>query len=191
MYKKYLKFFLACVFTALIFLILGTQSRKIILKVNHLENKLTELKIEQKDLHLFDYTYESSDIYLSDKYWGNNTLHMPHIFFVVSSLNCSLCLDKFMKQIIKMQDSINLERSTILLLNSSPEILFQYKRVYNIKIQMHIINIDKLNLMMNTINTPYIFIVDSNNQIMHLYSDKTDLSLSQYLDIIKQRYFIE
>ena len=58
MYKKYLKFFLACVFTALIFLILGTQSRKIILKVNHLENKLTELKIEQKDLHLFDYTYE-------------------------------------------------------------------------------------------------------------------------------------
>ncbi len=190
MYKKYLNLFLTCVFVALICFILGTLCRNIILKINHLESDLTELKIQQNKFHEFDCTYTLSDINLEDKYWGTNTSHKPHIFFVISSLNCSLCLDKFMQQIINMQDSFNLERTTILLLNSSPEILYRYKRIYKIKIPTLITNIDKLNLMMHRVNTPYVFVTDSTNRIMHLYSDKTFLTLSQYLDIIKKRYFI-
>lgn len=189
MRKKYLIFFLAGISIGLICFLSGSFCRSVVLKIKHAENELTELKIQQKEIAQFDYTYTLSNIDLGEKYWGNNILHKPHIFFVISSLNCSLCLDKFMQQLINMQDSIDLERTTILLLNSSSEILYRYKRIYKIKIPMMITNIDKLNQMMNRLNSPYVFVADSSYQIMHLYSDKRLLSLPLYLNIIKQRYF--
>lgn len=189
--KKIIIYILIGIVCSILMFGVGFVCRKIISKINYLQNELSQTNLLQKDLDEFYYTYSLSPIDLKNELWGENRLKEPHIFFVVSDLNCSLCLDKFMKQIVSLQDSINIHRSSLLLLNTSGEILHRYKRIYKIQIPMYIINTEKLDSIMNRWNVPYAFISDQNNHIMHLYSSKDILSFKQYIKLMKQRYFYE
>lgn len=166
----------------------GFFCQNVISKIDYLQNELSETNLLQKNMEEFYYTYSLSPVDLKNELWGENRSKEPHIFFVVSDLNCSLCLDKFMKELVALQDSINIHRSSLLLLNTSGEILHRYKRIYKIKIPIYAATIERLDTIMNHWNAPYAFISDQNNCIMHLYSSKDVLSFKRYLELMKQHY---
>lgn len=167
----------------------GVLSRNIKHKINSLENDLAEIRLLQEDLSDFYYSSSLDSIELKDVYWGCNRSRKDHLFIVVSEMNCSMCLSDFLNQIISFQDSLDVNRSSILLLNSSEENLHRYKRVYNIKIPMYCIRSGRLNVLMKRFDMPFIFVSDKRAYMKYLYSFKENSFLKSYLRIMYDRIF--
>lgn len=164
--------------------------RKYNSEINKLKISLIKHGKLQEKLDNLNYSYSLSDIDLKEEFWFENSDKDVHLFFVISDLNCSVCLDKFMKQCLEIQDSIDEKYCTLLVLNGSKEIISRYKRVYKIKIPIFPCDEKLLSRIMEEFNTPFAFISDKDKKIMHLYNEKTKLPFDEYFQILKRRYFI-
>ena len=141
------------------------------------------MKIE-KDIRI--QSLEGDTIYFSQLFENEYKL-----VFCYSELNCSTCVEKEFENLKKISSEIGVNNIIILASYTNIRDLSVFMRVNDNKFPVYKINNNKLGLLIDKYDSPYLFVTNRNmiaNQIF-LPLKEIPLLSDMYYNVIKTRYF--
>lgn len=103
-----------------------------------------------------------------------------------TELNCNSCVDLILSEILA-QNSFNEQNTLLLAYYQNPSYLYQFKRMN--RLQFPVFSVKSTGLPTDTLNLPYLFLLDKNMQINHMYipEEGDTASIRQYLGFAKEK----
>ena len=207
--KKYLEYLIYCLLliVSLLYLKQNTRLNRINKESALKDNRYIELKDYKKQtLDLLVNTYgiqiQSDGIQIEKdiriQSLEGDSIYLSQLFeneykfvFCYSELNCSTCIEKEFDNLKKYSNEIGVNNIIILAQYSNIRDLAVFIRVNDIKSPVYKINNNKLGLLIDKYDSPYLFVTNRNmiaNQIFIPLKEIPNLS-EMYYEIIITRYF--
>lgn len=114
----------------------------------------------------------------------------PKIIFRYSELNCQLCIEEEIKILLKYINDIGFDNILFFSTYNSTRDLFLFKRINQLQnFKIYNLKEEKLNIPIDSLNIPYVFLVDSSGNVVMLHiPEKTKPEFSeQFYNVVISR----
>jgi len=114
----------------------------------------------------------------------------PKVIFRYSELNCRLCIEEEIKILLKYINDIGFDNILFFSTYNSTRDLFLFKRINQLQdFKIYNLKEEKLNIPIDSLNIPYVFLIDSSGNIVMLnIPEKTKPEFSeQFYNVVISR----